>query len=153
MIKDKIENIKLYENLSINIANAIRCLSQDNFMKELKNKKRLEGDGFYVMLQEYETNSDEKGRWETHKKYIDIQYVLAGGERTGYINREELGQITEGSPERDFYFYGEPAEADWVIVHDGEFVIFFPTDGHKPGLHVNCVPGRVTKVVFKVETV
>lgn len=153
MIKDRIENIELYKNLSENLRNAIRCVRQDNFLDELRAKKRLEGDGFYVMLQEYETNSDENGRWETHKKHIDIQYVLSGEERTGYAYIADLGQILESSQERDFYFYEEPAAADWITVHGGEFVIFFPTDGHKPSLHVNDTVSRVTKVVFKVETV
>lgn len=152
MIKDKIENIALYENLSTNIGNAVKCVAQDHFLNELRAKKRIEGDGFYVMLQEYETRSDEEGRWETHREHIDIQYILSGEERTGYANIADLGEMVESSQEKDFYFYKEAAVSDWVIVHGGEFVVFFPTDGHKPSLHVNGAVGRVTKVVFKVET-
>ncbi len=152
MIKDRIENISLYENLSVNLRNAIRCAKRDNFLEELKVNKRLEGDGFYVMLQEYETNSEENARWETHKKHIDIQYVLEGEEKTGYSNSVELGQPLEENEEKDFYFYEEPNTADWFIVHGGEFVIFFPTDGHKPSLNVNYTAGKVIKAVFKVET-
>ncbi len=153
MIKDKIENIGLYENLSTNIGNAVRCVGQDQFLKELRDKKRIEGDGFYVMLQEYETRSDEDGRWETHGEHIDIQYILSGEERTGYANIGDLGEVVESNQENDFFFYKEAAVSDWVTVHNGEFVIFFPTDGHKPSLHVNDTAGRVTKVVFKVKTV
>lgn len=153
MIKDKIENIELYKNLSTNIGNAVRCVRQEHFLDELRVKKRIEGKGFCVLLQEYETHSDENGRWETHKEHIDIQYILAGEERTGYVNIAELGPIIESSQEKDFYFYVGPATADWVTVHSGEFVIFFPTDGHMPSLHVNDTPEDVVKVVFKVETV
>lgn len=151
MIKDRIENIKLYEKLSVNLGNAIQCIGQENFLDELSIKGRMEGDGFYVMLQEYETKPDEEGRWETHKKYIDIQYVLSGQEKTGYTNIGNLGEILESNQENDFYFYGEEACADWVTVHGGDFVIFFPTDGHKPSLNVNNMVSKVKKVVFKVE--
>lgn len=151
MIKDRIENIKLYEKLSVNLGNAVRCAVQADFLAELSVKGRIEGEGFYAMLQEYETKSDEEGRWETHKRYIDIQYVLSGEEKTGYTNIENLGEIQESNQERDFYFYGDADSADWVIVRGGDFVIFFPTDGHKPSLNVNNTVRKVKKAVFKVE--
>lgn len=151
MIKDRIENIGLYEGLSQNLGNAIRFAQSEGFMEQLSATGRIDGEGFYVMLQEYATRSDAEGKWETHKKYIDIQYVVCGEERTGYSNIANLGSVQEGDSERDFYFYNDTDIVDWLLVHSGEFVIFFPTDGHKPSLHVNNKIGNVKKVVFKVE--
>lgn len=151
MIKDRIENIGLYKDLSANMGNAVSCLQEKDFLERLAKQERIEGNGYYVMLQEYMTKPEENGRWETHKKYIDIQYVLSGEERTGYTNLENLGELQEANPERDFYFYEDTDIADWLTVHSGEFVIFFPTDGHKPSLNVGNAAKAVRKVVFKVE--
>lgn len=151
MIKDRIENIGLYEGLSKNLGNAIRFAQSKEFMDKLSTEGRIEGEGFYVMLQEYETKPDEQGRWETHKKHIDIQYVVYGEERTGYSNIDNLRAVIESNSEKDFYFYEDTDVVDWLTVHSGEFVIFFSSDGHKPSLYVDNKICSVKKVVFKVE--
>lgn len=151
MIKDKIGNIGLYEKLNANMSSAIRCLREEHFMDDLVRQGRIDGNGFYAMLQEYITRPEDSGRWEAHKKYIDIQYVLSGEERTGYANIESLGKLQEANREKDFYFYESAESIDWLTVRAGEFVIFFPADGHMPSLNVSGEGKTVKKVVFKVE--
>lgn len=151
MIKDKIENIKLYENISVNLTNAILTMQEETFLQDLRQNGRIDGDGFFVTLQRYETKPVDKGRWETHRRYIDIQYVLSGEEMVGYTNIGNLNEIYESDSEKDFYFYKYSKNEDWLTVRNGEFLIFFETDGHKPSLHVNNKSSNIEKVVFKVE--
>ena len=151
MIKDKFHNIVLYEKLSVNMKNAIKHITQESFLKRLEAAGRIDGDGYYVMLQEYNTKPENEGRWETHKRYIDIQYIVSGAEMTKYTNLLNLEELIESDEKRDFYFYRNAVYEDSMIVRDGEFVIFFPEDGHKPSLHVDEELMEVKKVVVKVE--
>lgn len=150
MVKDKFHNIYLYENLSTNLKRAIQRIAQESFLKELETEGRIDGDGYYVMLQEYNTKPESEGRWETHKRYIDIQYIVSGAEVTKYTNSSNLGEIIESDEERDFYFYRNAVCEDSMTVRNGEFVIFFPEDGHKPSLHVDGGLMEVRKMVVKV---
>ncbi len=150
MVKDNFHNIYLYENLSVNLKKAIECITQESFLKKLEAEERIDGDGYYVMLQEYNTKPENEGRWETHKRYIDIQYIVSGMEMTKYTNLLNLEEIIESDEERDFYFYRNAVREDSMVVRSGEFVIFFPEDGHKPSLHVDGELVEVKKMVVKV---
>lgn len=150
MVKDKFHNIALYENLSTNLKRAIQCIAQESFLKELEAEGRIDGDGYYVMLQEYNTKPENEGRWETHKRYIDIQYIVSGAEVAKYTNSSNLDEMIESDEERDFYFYRNAVCEDSMTVRNGEFVIFFPEDGHKPSLHVDGGLMEVRKMVVKV---
>ena len=151
MIKDQFHNITLYENLSVNLKKAIQCITQEAFLKQLEAAGRIDRDGYYVMLQEYNTKPENEGRWETHKKYIDIQYIVSGAETTKYTNSSNLDEMIESDEERDFYFYRNAVCEDSMTVRNGEFVIFFPEDGHKPSLHVDGELAEVKKMVVKVK--
>ena len=150
MIKDKFHNIVLYENLSVNLKKAIQCIIQKSFLKDLEATGRIDGEGYYVMLQKYDTKPENEGKWETHKRYIDIQYIVSGVEMIKYTNLLNLEELIESDEKRDFYFYRNAFCEDSMIVREGEFVIFFPEDGHKPSLHVDEELMEVRKMVAKV---
>ncbi|WP_438351994.1 YhcH/YjgK/YiaL family protein [Paenibacillus sp. FA6] len=41
-------------------------------------------------MQEYETSHPDQGRWESHYRYMDIQYMISGEERMGYANKGHM---------------------------------------------------------------
>lgn len=43
----------------------------------------IDGERIYVSIQEYETKSYGDCRFETHKRYADIQCILQEGSRSG----------------------------------------------------------------------
>ena len=151
MIKDKLHNMIVYEKLSAYLKNAIHCITQESFFKQLETAGRIDGDGYCVTLQEYSTKTESEGRWETHKKHIDIQYIVSGEEMVKYTNLLNLEELIEKDEKKDFYFYRNAVCEDSMTVREGEFVIFFPEDGHKPSLHVDGELKKVRKVVVKVE--
>ena len=84
------------------------------------------------------------GKFEAHREYLDLQYILEGDEQMEYA---DLKYVTEVSPyvaENDAAFY--QGEGSRLKLHAGDFVIFYPTDAHKPGLG----NGTVRKVVVKI---
>jgi biofilm protein TabA len=73
--------------------------------------------------------------------------MVSGQERMGVANLRIM-QVGEYVPEKDF----QPMSGigNYLDVFAGSFVIFFPEDGHMPGLCVNA-PEAVRKVVLKVK--
>lgn len=107
----------------------------------------IESDRVYAMVQEYEPNS--AGRFESHKKYADIQFIAQGGEEIGWCDIR-FGEVSENhSPEKDIAFYKDPDNYTKIRLFAGDFAVFFPEDLHRP----SCYAGfdRVIKVVVKIK--
>ena len=106
------------------------------------------GDEVIANVQRYETEPAEKRRFEFHKEYFDIQYMVAGTEFFGLCRADLLENPEEMGG--DLYFCDEPALSGGVVLHEGDLVIVAPEDGHKP----RCAAGEsmpVVKVVVKVK--
>jgi YhcH/YjgK/YiaL family protein len=82
---------------------------------------------------------------ESHRRFIDIQYVLSGAEAMGWRHTEGLAQSAPYDAERDIVFYHDPPTV-WASVPPGYFAIFFPEDAHAP--LAGC--GPIHKVVAKI---
>lgn len=105
------------------------------------------GPSIFAMVQDYQTKPIEQGFWESHRRHIDIQYVVAGVERIGHAPIETL-QITDPfDDEKDLIKYA--GAGDFVTVREGQFTVFFPHDGHMPGIRVDGAVA-VRKIVVKV---
>ena len=111
-------------------------------------RHELDGDKVFALVQQYQTKPLAEGKWEAHRKYIDVQYVAAGVEKIGWAPVSRL-KVTELYDEtKDVAFY--TGKGDFVTVPAGWFVILFPEDAHMPSIAVDA-PSPVTKVVVKVK--
>jgi YhcH/YjgK/YiaL family protein len=146
MIFDTLDNHVRYAGLGHDLPRALKFLAETDLAALPIGRIDIDGDNLYAMVQEYVTKPVEQGLWEAHRKYIDVQYMLSGQERMGFANLRAM-QLGEYVPEKDF----QPmtGNGNFVDVFAGAFVIFFPEDGHMPGLRVD-VPEPVRKVVLKV---
>lgn len=106
------------------------------------------GEGVYAVISEYATDDIKNKFIECHKKYIDIQIVIDGVEQIGICDKNECKIIEEYNKDKDL----EKLEGkiDLITLKNGRFVIFFPQDGHAPGLKAGNSESRVKKAVFKV---
>jgi len=146
MIIDKIENSKIYQNISERLDLAFEYLQKTDFSKMEPGRTELKGEEIYFMVQEYTTKKHEDCKLEGHKKYIDIQYVVSGEELMGVCT---LGnqELIENKPEKDVAFY--KGEISTVKLGAGMFAVLFPDDLHMPGMMSNTQQ-NVKKVVVKV---
>lgn len=147
MIFDTLDNHARYDGLGHNLPTALRFLLENDLASLPLGRIEIDGDNLFALVQEYTTKSVEQGKWEAHREYIDIQYMASGQERMGFANIRTM-QLGEYMPEKDF----QPmtGNGNHVDVFAGAFVIFFPEDGHMPGLCVNA-PEPIKKVVLKVK--
>ena len=106
------------------------------------------GKDLYVVVQNYETR--DEGLFEAHNQYIDIQCMIKGTEKVYYANRESLELSFDYDENKDVMFYKDSDDCVEFLLRDGDFMVFFPQDAHKPAMAVNGKKG-VVKLVFKVK--
>lgn len=89
----------------------------------------------------------EEAKLETHRDFIDIQIPLSDVEVMGYTPASACQPADAPyNEEKDITFFQGLAES-YIAVKPGMFAIFFPQDGHAPGV----TPVGVKKVIVKVK--
>jgi YhcH/YjgK/YiaL family protein len=112
----------------------------------------IDGERLYVMLQSGETKNPSVARLESHRRYIDIQVVLAGGETMEWAPADGLAEQVAYEPAKDIRFHLEPARPPArICLIPGEFALFYPEDAHKPCCHLAAGSASFRKAVFKVK--
>ena len=106
--------------------------------------------GAFALEQVYTTKARPEGFFESHRKYIDVQVVVAGEEVMELVETSRLTVSMAYDAERDLIKYADYATASLLRLNAGEAAIFFPVDGHMPGLRPGGVAGLVRKTVIKV---
>lgn len=144
MIVDKLENIEKYVSLNPLFAQAVEFLKSTDLDAHETGKFILKEGELMVNFAQARPKTKEEAKLETHNDFIDIQIPLSGVEVMGYTPREELPE-EEYNAEKDITFYKGLAN-DYLTIKPGMFAIFFPQDGHAPGI----TPDGVKKVIVKV---
>ena len=145
MIYDKIENLKMYSNIIGNIDEIISFIEKSQTMAA---GKYILSSGFVLVQQGHTSNIDEV-LFESHRKYVDLQVLIAGDEIIEVANINDLSQTNEYSLEKDVQNF--QGKGNVLNITSGEFYILNTYDGHKAGLHMretNRIALR--KLVFKI---
>lgn len=121
-------------------------LQETDFSSLPASTVQIEGDNVFAMIQEYNTKPRAQGFWESHRKYIDIQYVVSGVEHMGFAN---LAQLTAGPYDAEKDLIVHEGSGSFVLLPAGMFTLLFPEDAHMPQIAVDS-PHPVKKVVVKV---
>lgn len=146
MVFDKIENSSLYYNLGKRFEEAFLMLKNGKYSLE-PGTYEVDGKNLYYMVQDYTTKKMSEGKYELHKRYADLQYVVSGEENMGYAHISGLSPINEYDTSSDKQYLN--GEGFLLKAPAGYFAIFFPEDGHMPCMEVNS-PSQVKKIVFKI---
>jgi YhcH/YjgK/YiaL family protein len=109
------------------------------------------GDEMFALVQSYDTRDIALGKIEAHRKFIDIQALLVGSERMFYGASGVLDCCDEYNPDNDAAFYKYDAEKTLeYILTPGVFTVFFPEEGHMPGISLKSGSAPIKKVVIKI---
>lgn len=146
MVVDRLSNWSFYRGLPERLLRALEFLSREDLAQLPLGRIDLEGDHLFALVQEYTTRPENECRWEAHRKYCDVQYVVSGCERIGVAPLDNMTVDMPYDVERDVgFFHGE---GDWLTLRAGTFAIFAPQDVHRPCAQVGAGE-RVRKIVFK----
>ena len=146
MVVDRLENIEKYASLNPLFAQAIEFLKSHDLNAVEVGKTELKGKELLVNVAQTKPKTKEDAKLETHKDFIDIQIPLSGTEIMGYTAAKDC--MPEDAPYnavKDITFFTGLAES-YIVVKPGMFGIFFPQDGHAPGITPDCVKKVIVKV-------
>ena len=134
MILDSLHNAGLYETIHPRFKQAFDFLCNTDLKALSPGKIELDGSNLFANIVDITGKTAETARLETHNLYIDIQVPVTAAETMGWIAGNSLKNITEPyNREKDITFFGDIA-SNLINVQPMEFVIFFPEDGHQPGI-------------------
>lgn len=160
MIYGNVTNARIDEQIAIlpaPLQKAIRFLKEEDLAAHEPGKFELNLDGTEVILQvlDLQTGKRETLKPEIHRKYIDVQFLAAGGpERAGYYNDDGTNEVEEDllDTPRDILFYkNNPNAAEGTIeMNVGTYAVYLPWDVHIPAIQVGDEPVPIRKIVIKV---
>ncbi|MFC0215097.1 YhcH/YjgK/YiaL family protein [Paenibacillus chartarius] len=147
-------DIRLFEEEKHTYPAAVRrgleyIRSQDFSRMEL-GKYSIEGDDMFALVQEMNTGPKSERKPESHRKYLDIQYLVSGTEIIGVGKKNEANEVLEDDlANRDIVFYRNLTDETDLLLKPGMFAVFYPTDVHRPGV-MAASEERIRKVVIKI---
>ena len=151
MIIDKIFNFDRYLCLHPDFIKVKQVLDKFSDPTLEPGKYPIDGDRVFAVVQGYDTKEAQPDKFENHRKYIDIQYVVAAAEQ---IHVKEMTGLTVDFPfdePNDYEFYKTPDSYVNCELEAGEFAVFYPGESHRPGVMTDHGPVALRKVIFKVE--
>lgn len=112
-------------------------------------KHDIDGNNLFYLISEDSTEPQAERRAEYHARYLDIQIVLRGQEGMTFSTLPAGEPQSDWLADKDIAFLAEGAQEKTVILNEGDFVVFYPGEVHKPLCAVGT-PAKVRKAVVKV---
>ena len=157
MIFDRLEHADDYTAILPGLGRALAHLRDSDLLALPAGRHAVPGGGdeVFLIIDRFTPRTDDDQVWESHRKYADLQVMLSGYERQGWLPLSTGPAVkTPYDPERDAEFYHPPAAGptpQWLTLRAGYFSVFLPHDVHAPSLRVlpeDAAP--VAKAVYKI---
>lgn len=112
-------------------------------------KHAIDGDRLFYLISEDMTQPFAERRAEYHARYLDIQILLKGQEGMTFSTLPHGVPDTDWLADKDIAFLPEGVQEKTVVLNEGDFVVFYPYEVHKPLCAVGA-PEKVRKAVVKL---
>lgn len=146
MVLDSLDNCGRYERLHPAFRTAFKFLKDKQLAGLPDGQYAINGRRSYAVVLRCKGGGKKSAKLEVHKRYIDIQFSLAGADRIGWRPARECKRRQGGfNAKKDCGFFSDAPRA-WITLAPQTFVIFFPEDAHAP----SCGRGNLHKIVVKV---
>ena len=146
MIIDSIENFDRYRLWEDGFRESVDFLSGREIHTLPQGWHDVSSDSIRASISKGQGRRRRCARLETHRKHIDLQFILSGTDRIGWkprsACRKRHGEYDDNA---DVEFFDDEPDL-WFKLQSGMFVIFFPEDAHMPQI---CT-GLIHKVVVKL---
>lgn len=150
MITCNLSDMNKYNYNNDRFQKAFEFLSDTDLMTLSPGTEVIISEGVVAKIQEYTTDPEDTRRFETHRDYFDIQFVVRGEEFIGIVPASGLVPDGEYIETEDIQYYHTPVKHGGAVLRDGDFLIVPPEDAHRP----NCMidkPCVVRKIVIKIK--
>ena len=105
MVSDLLTNAHLYTALGTRIARGLRFLAETDLADLAQGRHELDGQQLYALVSDYAPKPPGEGRWEAHRRYLDLQFVVSGVERMGVAPTSHMTE-TDYQADRDLAWRG-----------------------------------------------
>ncbi|NIY47696.1 YhcH/YjgK/YiaL family protein [Cedecea colo] len=112
-------------------------------------KHDIDGNRLFMLVSEDATRPVDERKAEFHRRYLDIQIVMRGQEGMTFSSLPAGKPDTDWLEDKDIAFLPEGEQEKTVVLSEGDFVVFYPGEVHKPLCAVGK-PETVRKVVVKM---
>jgi YhcH/YjgK/YiaL family protein len=142
MIISDLKHISRQAALSPNLQKAIDFLRSPDIHMLPDGRVEIDGDRVFALVQRFETMWAATPKFECHRKYIDIQFILSGDEIIGWAPADRMVITAAYEDDKDISF-GTVEKGQWtpVHLHAGQMAVLYPEDGHAPKLALRTCPG------------
>ncbi|NLE91200.1 MAG: DUF386 domain-containing protein [Elusimicrobia bacterium] len=139
----------------------LRGLDQGIFdlcVEGFRETERICGKDIYAVHQVYRPKPSARAKFETHRRYVDLQCVWSGSEDIYILSPSGLNPLGPYSRKDDIRFYGPSPggdirallrKASRLRMEPGCLAVLFPVDAHAPAVFCGSA-GPVAKTVVKV---
>nr|WP_294895193.1 YhcH/YjgK/YiaL family protein [uncultured Pedobacter sp.] len=127
---------------------AFQFMENNDLEKLAPGKYPIDGDKVFASITETVDKPFEDTKWESHRKYIDLQYVISGKEKIGEASFENEKVTNPYDASRDAANY-EINNGKFYLADPSTFYLFFPSTTHRPNIMVNS--DKVKKLVIKIK--
>jgi biofilm protein TabA len=142
--------VELYRQYHANKAywdKAFEFLKTQDLQSLKVGRQNIDGDNVYATVQDTPTKDYDSTQWESHRKYIDLQYVIRGKEKIGRESPSKLTVTRPYTEARDLANYSGNGPLYEAV--PGTFFLFFPSDAHRPNI-MSGDKSADKKIVFKI---
>lgn len=132
---------------------ALEFIARHDFRHEKPGKIDIIPGKLFCLLQEMDSVPFSDARPESHRQFIDIQYLISGHEVMGVssVSSGKHSVVEDRTPEQDILFWQVNEDENPVTLTPGMFAIFFPDDIHRPCAHQpSDAPCHLRKAVIKI---
>lgn len=114
-----------------------------------EGKYPIVGDTVFATVSDYVPKDTSEVKWEAHRNYADIQFLVKGEEKIGMAPADSLEEIVPYNAANDAANYSGPGK--YHVAKPGTFFIFFPGQAHRPNLKTDAADtAMVRKIVIKM---
>jgi YhcH/YjgK/YiaL family protein len=113
-------------------------------------KYPIDGENAYASITDVPTRTLDAAKWESHRKYIDLQYVIRGEEKIGVTPLASATVTVPYNEAKDGANY--TADGVYYTATPQEFYLFFPSEVHRPNIKVDGFDTD-KKLVIKIKYV
>ncbi len=146
MILSRLTTFDRYAACHPRFAAATDFLRRPDLERLPDGRHEIDGDRLFAIVSRDLGRGRQDATLESHRRYVDIQYVVSGFDLIGWSDLSECRRPKPDFDEgRDLGFYDD-RPGTWLRVPAGTLAVFYPEDAHAPlGTSV-----AVHKVVVKV---
>ncbi len=147
MIHSTLDESTRYESLHPRFKEAFDYIKSHDLRAMEPQRLELRGEELFINRIDAPSNPQDEQPIEAHESYIDIQVLLEGRERIGWLPRAKcLSPRAPYDESKDIIFYHDQPTS-YVDLLPGDFVILFPEDGHAPFIGDGS---PISKLIVKV---